>query len=83
MLRITHPTSDSPLPLSIRETCGTDDREKEMKVGQAAKEAFGYLETSFNEKSNKLKTITFKGSLLNNMNFRNENFKVKVRFFAY
>ncbi|XP_015794937.1 telomerase-binding protein EST1A isoform X3 [Tetranychus urticae] len=77
MSRITQPTSDSPLPLSIRETCDTDDREKEMKVGQAAKEAFDYLETSFNEKSNKLKTITFKGSLLNNMNFRNENFKVK------
>ncbi|XP_025018409.1 uncharacterized protein LOC112539873 [Tetranychus urticae] len=77
MSRITQPTSDSPLPLSIRETCDTDDREKEMKVGQAAKEAFDYLETSFNEKSNKLKIITSNGSFKNDMNFKNKNSKVE------
>lgn len=78
MTKIVNPSSDSPLPQIIREICDTDDQEKETRVGQAAKVAFDYLEATFDEKNNKLKAITSKGSLLNNMNFRTENFKAKV-----
>jgi hypothetical protein len=76
MSRTQNPSSS--VPPTGRDTNETEDHEHYKRVGQAAKEAYEYLEKTFAEKNNKLKAITAQGSKLNNMNFTNESVKTKV-----
>jgi hypothetical protein len=47
-------------------------------VGKAAMETSDYLVSAFNEKNLRLKAITSKGSLLDNINFISETFESQV-----
>lgn len=75
-------TTNATSAASGREPNESEDHEHYKRVGQAAKEAFEYLEKTFADKNNKLKAITSQGSILDSMNFTNESFKAKVSSFS-
>ncbi|RWS15315.1 telomerase-binding protein EST1A-like protein [Dinothrombium tinctorium] len=53
------------------------DSEHQKRVAQAAKKALDFLEMAFQNKNWRLKAITSKGSILDNINFTNESLQTK------